>query len=998
MKRIFIKSGLSLLAVLSLSGNAAAKGYINDNINLQTQGSGDVLKKPTFNDSSGKVDETKEIEKLLEDWKSDVAKKEESLKIGDEKSESLYDEWFNLIKSGNLKEHKKVYDAYRLDKLANSFNWNPKIAEVETFDKVFEQDLNDSKKIYQLLNDQKKNYKEQLASIYISDFAKKKAILLKQLQNSYATKINAVDFGDSELFTIWNRNNGDIDAFLQLINSDFEKSTSYKINKDFKTFLNDNKGNTNFVNDKEKAEWILKFRTNPLYIERFKSIFEDTTFKTTTKGSNTSLKAAFKESLWLKNYLGSYKLAKWIKSDEGRLIYETKLFDLLQNEETFKKNFLEVPLDIELYKSWTNNSEGHKIFINYFEATKEGKEAKAKVKKIEGNRFDETSWYLSLSSYNLELKNFYYTSYSLQSSSGEILKTAIEKFKAKYWNINTQEGKALYNFFRWKNAFQKIYSKTKAIEDVIPSRAKLSADSKYQTLKNFEQKLLSLNSVNPLKYKKSYLLENYSKWSKKLDLMKTYYFNSEICAYVFNDFFNQNIENLPGFILGDKKAYNYDHLKKLETSIGSSNIPKSSFRWTNQKEYENWNSMIGVLNQSVEKNNFLYDEYYQWFHANFDQVYNDLTSKNGLAIKMTKEDYKGQSTKEVITWNQELYQDAKPDQNIEYKVWEKVAAGFKKSYSDQKHVSDEKKEQIKKTLFALWIYRNPWILKKYIYAYAKAPALSNPENYQSNEDYFNNVKWKTTQYYKEFDKNYSTRKYLTYHKNKEDELVVDDLMFENLQSSVDNIFPWRENLDYSKDDYQKWVEKPENKKLLFEIFKKSSFVSEEISEKRSDEVRKEFKEKLLSKKESPEIKGLIKKWVAREKVDNYAQEANLKAFDDKTVDIKKYAHFFKNNSKYRHIFYDELNKWFNSYQNILWYATHKASGDKNGMSGWIDTDSFRKALSDITKYNEKVGYTSYVFAPCKADYWLKKEPNDSYKRLLMIRANYIQEKTLKEIF
>ena len=945
MKKIFIKSGISLLALLSLSGNSIAKNYIGEQkqqITKQQEQKSKVLENEVLGSKTEQVDETKEIENLLQSWKKEIVEKKEELKIDEKSSLSLFNEWKELIKNDNFKEHQQPYLIYQISKFLKSFYYDPKTEEIEDFEAIFEKDLNDPKQLLKLIDDDELQIKEKITSLYVPNFADEKALIIDEMKNTVSSaKLNKIAITDKELFKVWNKNNLNGKEILTHLdtfsNENFPLNKLWQESEYYQGYVNEKQKNPLLSDEEIKLTWFLKFRLDPIHEGHLYKFFVGTEkFKYQDKQSKEYVnyrEESFLESLKNGSWYHQYLFEKWFVTDAGQKVYHKQLFKLLNSSKNLQKDkIFSKSLSPTLFKTWVNLGGGHFYFKDFFKT-------QPIYNEVFNKAYDQN--FLLTKKIFDQLIDYYIIAFEKIKNTSYIKKfpkvtKLLEKELAKFYKQQTSatEGNEteFYHFYQWKTVLSDIdsmISKFNGLTKKTGFKVWSSFDEdvkntplgqRYKTLDAYKKNLFNFTPISPLHYQNQKLMKFLKYWTKfdSFDALE---------KEIKNFGLEKHISSLPAIIIGNKPSPNED-FAKLKAQIGKSQVPHISYAPQNSEDVLNLSWSSKIANHPLLK-----EETWNWFNHNFDTIYDDLTAPYGLLVRH----YHYYDGEVFIGW--------KPDgvASPELKAYNKLAQS---AYG--KKLSSTQLSRIKKLYFTLWAHKNINEIGLYLYSQYKAKSrkFTKPSRIPLKE-------WTKTGYYKQFDQSYSLRKYLATTKNKHDEEILDKHVFANLNTYIEEKFPWRNKVTYSLEEFQNWIDDPLNKNLLFSTFKNSSFAYKEISYKHSAKIRQEFKIKLeTNNDESKEIKALISNWYKREYMPGLkAKFSDIKSLED-SKKPEEYAPIFKANPRFRRIFEQEWTKFKNSYQNVIWFTTRKSGHFKSVM----ESQKFYDFIRGVNYYAQKTDF------------------------------------------
>ena len=1047
MKKIFIKSGISLLALLSLGSVTIARQYINENLSHKTSQNAGGLKQQevksggdkggsgqdqvafpaAFESKDETVDETKEIEKLLHNWKAKVKKRQEDKTyLESDEGKSRFEEWKELIKNDRLEEYKQVWEFYRIYKFAKNIYQNrDDDGEDGSFEKKIKQLSGLSQKkqdqeIFNILHNDEDNIKEKVAALYIEDLKQSKILIKQQLKQIYKSDFALISISESELFKIWNQNNVDGTMLLKIYqlpeykNSKWIKSNEYQ---KLQTELKD-PANTEIDHEKLKLKWLKAFRLKPQNRSELFKLFNQDKIDGLTA---LSFKASLKTSSWFENY----KLDQWydlnkFKNSKVKFHYQILLLDeIFKSKKQTYNIFANTNSKLD-YKLWLDTNEGHdyikESFANsdwsnrvYQEVVSHLQNEKHKKTKLEQNLTPQ-KWKKLIDNFDFnpqdKNKEFSYVE--------GLLKISLKKYQKNSKDSTSLEGMKLYNLFVWKQILQKMSHDFKQLDELLglslwggfDGELKKENDGGYKTLKNYKANVAQLGGVSPIAFREDDIDSYYAKfWNHNIkiftkDVLKNKYLEKKVLQRNKKEFikevsdkYQNQLDFIPPFIYGNKDYYTKSNMSDFEKKINTKNIPRISLRVKDKDEALNFN----IAKQMYDDQNQLTligKEVWNYIKINFNKIYQELGADKGLWIVLSDDKKEPHS---LVGWRR----DETAYNDLDYKLsdnlspeWYLYNTYFKEATSQGKYDYD-KLALMEKIFFSLWIYNNLDQVTKYLFA-SKVAHFKAP--------YEKNKKWKTTKYYQDFERDYSIRKYLLSSKDKKDEAILENYTMDRLQEYAQAIIPWEKEITYSHNDYDKWLDDIETKnpQLLQEIFKNSAYFGEDLAIKESDKVRKEFETKLTTKKESSTIVNLVKKWFLREHVPTLEGFKEFVGFEA-TTKPEEFLHIFKENEQFKKILNEEWATFTKSYDNQVWLATHRPTHPTPtaNYKGWLDTQDFRDSMLQIMRQNStykdpKDGVHKYMLfnnAVMTRDY-------QEGKHLFTDNISYhlLQDSTLKAIF
>ena len=1050
MKKIFFKSGVSLLALLSLGSATIARQYINESLSSKTtqkaqeldqqeaklgggKGEGSQDQSPfsaTFESKDETVDETKEIERLLHNWKSQVkARKEDKTYLESSEGQSRLEEWKELIKNDRLEEYKQVWEFYRLYKFAKSIYQNrDDDGEDGSFEKKIKQlsglsPKKQDQEIFNILHNDEDNIKEKVASLYLEDLAESKIFIKQKLKQLYKKEFASISISADELFEIWNNNNGDGLLLLKIFNLPQYKNSKWIKSSEYQQLQSELKDPANAKIDQEKLKlkWLKVFRLKPENHAELLKIFNQ------EKIGDLTL-VSFKESLTSSSWFQDYKLNYWynlekFKDSKAKAHYQILLLDEIAKSKKQKYNIFENTGNKLDYKLWLYTNEGQDYIKDSFINSDFGKRIYQKVlQHLKSEEHGHINWDQKLSPDKWQelIANFNFNSKATTKQKKEFQyvldysKIALQKYQENSKDLLSLEGMKLYNLFVWKQILQKMSTDFKQLDGLLDltqwggfdGELEKEKDGGYQKLKDYKSGVAKLGGINPIAFKEDDLELYYAKfWKHDIkiftkNVLKNKLIEKEVLkqnkkAFIdsVNTRYQQLLDFIPPFIYGNKDHYAKSDMSEFEKRINTKNIPYISLKVKDKDEALNFN-IDKQMYDDKKQLTLIGKEVWNYIKGNFNKIYQELGGYKGVWIVLSDDKNEPHS---LVGWRRDesAYNDLDYEQSGNVSPeWYLYNTYFKEATSQGKYDYD-KLALMEKVFFSLWVYNNLDQVTKYIFASKVAPFKA---------PYERNKKWKTTKYYKEFEHDYSIRKYLLSAKDKKDEAILENYTMDRLQEYAQGIIPWEKSVTYSRYDYDQWLDDIETKnpKLLQEIFKNSAYFGEDLAIMESDKVRKEFETKLTSKKESSKVVDLVKKWVLREHIPNLEGFKEFVGFEA-TTNPEEFLHIFKENEEFEKIFNEEWATFTKSYDNQVWLATHRPTHPTTTANyrGWLDTQDFRDSMLQIMRqhssYKDPQGgihkYMIFNNAVMTRDY-------GESKHLFTDNIVYhlLQDSTLKTIF
>ena len=983
MKKIFIKGGISLLALLSLGSATIARQYINTNLghngqpkttttssevseNNQGGGSSDSEQLPNqsiFQSKDEVIDETKEIEQLLNRWKAKVkARKDDASYLESEEGKSRFEEWKELIKNDSLEEYKDVWEFYRVYKFAkNVYQERDDDGENGTFEAKIKKlkgmkEKEQVKEIFNILHSDEDNIKEKIAALYLDDVKQTKKAITTQLRTLYEKEYKDITITDEELFKIWNENNVDGSLLLQIWASQSQGGNKWLDSQEYKNLHKAliDPANEEIDHDKLKLKWLSVFRSKAQNRDFLFKVFKQKSFSGFTVSS-------FLKTLTTGSWFNKYKFDHWYKLDsfkytKAKAHYEILLLDKIVKSKAHIYNLFDKNSGKEDYNLWLTTDEGGDYIKDSFATTDLATKVYTKAKWADP-KLTKAKWQEILTSFSFKTgfpqakaKEFHETK--------RLLSFALKKYQKDGKSDKNLAGMKLYSLFVWKQMIQKMADNLTQLDGMlkIDSWAGFDQDLKvqkkggYDLLKNYKKEVSEMSGISPTSFQQDDLALYCSLfWHSDVKRFTKEVFNHPDTSEAVKeknkkDFFNATniwyeklFDSLPPFIYGNSKFYDKQDMSEFEKKIDTKNIPKISLKVKDIDEALNFKvdeEMYQMIDGKATLT-LLGEEVWNWVKRNFDLVYKDLGYKQGYWVTLSDDK---KEPPHIVGWGR----DESAYEGLGFSLEKYLFQEYYKQFTKKAGYDKEKLFLVRKIFFAMWLFNNLDQVTKYVFSSKKAHFAGRKEKIKN---------WKKTQYYKDFEKDYSIRKYLASAKNKKDEYILESYTMDRLESYVEGVIPWDEKVTYSQDDYDKWVDKidQDNSKLLKEIFKNSAFFSEDLAIEESDKVRKEFSTKLINKDESSKIVNLVKKWFIREYVPSIKDKVEFTPFED-TKSPEEFISIFKNNPRFRKIFLEELGTFTKSYDNQMWLATHRPAHYRTSKyKGWLDTQDFRDRMRAIMR-------------------------------------------------